>query len=51
MTCWVLVTSGNLRLDDAACAMVKKRWKYTPATENGKPTSIQYISKIVFPPR
>ena len=51
MTCWVLLTSGVPRLDDAACAMVRKRWKYTPATENGKPTSIQYISKVVFPPR
>jgi hypothetical protein len=36
-------------LDQAACIMVRKRWKYKPATEDGKPTSIEYISKIVFP--
>lgn len=50
-TCWVLISSGNTRLDEAACTMVKRRWKYTPATQDGKPTSIQYISKIVFLPR
>ena len=49
--CSVVVTSGVGRLDDAACIMVKRRWKYTPATENGKPTSIQYVSTIKFPRR
>jgi len=50
-TCSVLLTSGTQRLDDAACAMVKRRWKYQPATQDGKPVTIQYISKIVFPRR
>jgi TonB family protein len=50
-TCSVVLSSGYGRLDNAACAMVKKRWKYTPATQDGKPASIQYISKILFPPR
>lgn len=50
-SCTVLIPSGSTRLDDAACAMVKKRWKYKPATQDGKPVSIQYISKISFPPR
>ena len=49
--CYVVLTSGKPRLDAAACNMVKKRWKYTPATIDGKPTTIQYISKIVFPRR
>ncbi len=48
--CTVLIPSGSMRLDDAACAMVKRRWKYKPATEDGKPVSVQYISRIVFPP-
>ena len=50
-TCSVVLSSGYGRLDNAACAMVKRRWKYTPATQDGKPASIQYISKILFPPR
>ncbi|HXJ00682.1 MAG TPA: TonB family protein [Micropepsaceae bacterium] len=50
-SCSVLVSSGFMRLDESACAMVKKRWKYKPATEDGKPVSIQYISKVSFPPR
>src|SRR5882672_947566 len=47
--CTVVQSSGNGRLDGAACAMVKKRWKYKPATENGKPVTIQYISTVTFP--
>jgi TonB family protein len=49
-TCSIIVTSGNPRLDRAACAMARKRWKYKPATEDGKAVSIHYISKVVFPP-
>jgi hypothetical protein len=49
--CTVIQTSGNGRLDEAACTMVKRRWKYKPATEDGKPASIQYISRIEFPRR
>ena len=49
--CTVVLSSGSMRLDDAACAMVKKRWKYTPATQDGKTVTIQYVSKIAFPPR
>jgi TonB family protein len=50
-SCSVLISSGIVRLDDAACTMVKKRWRYKPATQDGKPVSIQYISKVSFPPR
>jgi hypothetical protein len=50
-SCSVVISSGIARLDDAACTMVKRRWKYKPATQNGKPVSIQYISKVSFPPR
>lgn len=47
--CAIILTSGNPRLDTAACTMVVRRWRYKPATENGQPVSIQYISKITFP--
>jgi hypothetical protein len=50
-SCTVVLTSGITRLDNAACTMVKKRWKYKPATQDGKAVDIQYISKVVFPPR
>jgi TonB family protein len=50
-SCSVVLSSGKGRLDEAACAMVKRRWKYQPATEDGKPAPVQYISKVVFPPR
>lgn len=46
--CAILLSSGSPRLDAAACAMVRRRWRYKPATEDGKPVSIQYISKITF---
>src|SRR5438270_5625850 len=35
--CAVTGPSGKPRLDDAACTMVKKRWKFKPATQDGKP--------------
>jgi len=50
-SCTVVSTSGIPRLDEAACSMVRRRWKYTPAMQAGKPVTIQYISKIVFPRR
>jgi len=50
-SCSILITSGNPRVDTAACAMARKRWKYKPATEDGKPVPAQYISRVVFPPR
>jgi TonB family protein len=46
--CSVIITSGNPRLDQAACAMVRRRWRYRPATEDGHAVSIQYISKVSF---
>jgi len=47
-SCAVLLSSGSPRLDAAACGMARRRWRYKPATEDGKPVSIQYISKITF---
>lgn len=34
-------SSGSLRLDDAAAAIVKARWRYHPATMAGKPLRCQ----------
>ena len=50
-SCSVVLSSGKGRLDEAACAMVKRRWKYKPATEGDKAVTVQYISKVLFPPR
>lgn len=49
--CAVILTSGSPLLDAAACTLVRKRWKYRPATQDGQPVAIQYISKITFPRR
>jgi protein TonB len=46
--CAVTTSSGKPRLDDAACTMVKKRWKYKPATQEGKPVAQNTTANVVF---
>lgn len=46
--CSVATPSGKPRLDDAACTMVKRRWKYKPATQDGKPVATQQTANVVF---
>ena len=46
--CAVATSSGKPRLDDAACTMVKRRWKYKPATQDGKPVAVQQTANVVF---
>jgi len=41
-------TSGSERLDDAAVTMVKRRWKYKPATQDGKPVAVWQEANVVF---
>jgi protein TonB len=37
--CSVAKSSGKPRLDDGACAFAKKKWKFKPATQDGKPVA------------
>lgn len=46
--CAVITSSGSSRLDDAACAMVKRRWRFTPATEKGKPVAAYLLAEVSF---
>jgi protein TonB len=46
--CSVEKSSGKTRLDDAACTFVKKKWKYKPATQNGKPVQVGQTAIVTF---
>ncbi len=46
--CTITESSGHPRLDDAACAMIRSRWKYKPATVNGQPVAQNTTANIVF---
>lgn len=46
--CAVITSSGSSRLDNAACAMVKRRWRFTPATERGKPIAAYLLAEVSF---
>jgi periplasmic protein TonB len=46
--CEVATSSGKARLDEAACTMVKRRWKYKPATQAGKPVAQATTANVVF---
>ena len=45
--CAMTISSGKPRLDDAACAVVRK-WKYMPATRDGMPVAVPSTANIVF---
>ncbi len=46
--CKVTTPSGQPALDDAACTMVKRRWKFRPATQDGKPVAAFLTADIAF---
>jgi TonB family protein len=46
--CVVTMSSGIPRLDDGACAMVKTKWKFVPATQNGKSVAVSIQAEVVF---
>ena len=48
-TCFVTGSSGKARLDDAACRMVKARWKFRPALrDGGTPIPVWLDGQITF---
>jgi protein TonB len=46
--CTVITSSGSSRLDVAACTMVKRRWRFRPATQNGKPVAEYLQADVSF---
>jgi len=46
--CTVTTPSGRSLLDAAACAMVKGRWKFKPATQDGKPVAEFLTAEVAF---
>jgi periplasmic protein TonB len=46
--CAVVATSGSSRLDDAACTMVKRRWRFRAATQNGMPVAEYLLAEVSF---
>ena len=46
--CSIIAPSGKTRLDEAACAMVTRRWKYKPATMGGKPIELPQAAIVTF---
>lgn len=46
--CAVTSSSGSSRLDDAACTMVKRRWRFTPATQKGMPVAEYLLAEVSF---
>ncbi len=46
--CAVITSSGSSRLDGAACTMVKRRWRFTPATRRGKPVAGYLLAEVSF---
>lgn len=46
--CAITMSSGQPRLDDAACTMVRTRWKFKPATRNGMPVAADRTATVEF---
>ena len=46
--CRIVKTSGVPLLDIAACLTATRRWKFKPATQNGKPVAQSLESDVTF---
>lgn len=46
--CKVTTSSGRSLLDDAACAIVKRHWKFKPAMQDGKPVAEFLTAEVTF---
>ena len=46
--CSVTMSSGKSRLDDAACTMVRRRWRFKPATRDGHPVAEYLTDDVSF---
>lgn len=46
--CNVTTSSGKSLLDEAACAIVKRHWKFKPAMQAGKPVSEFLTAEVIF---
>lgn len=46
--CNVTTSSGKSLLDDAACAMVRRHWRFKPAMQNGKPVAKFLTAEVIF---
>ena len=44
----ILKSSGSARLDQASIALAKSKWRFQPATANGKPIQVALPAEIVF---
>lgn len=46
--CQVIQSSGHSRLDDAACRMATRRWRYKPAQMDGAPVESRDQKNVVW---
>lgn len=46
--CDVITSSGKSLLDDAACALVRRHWKFKPAMLDGKPVAEYLTAEVTF---
>ena len=46
--CAIVMSSGQQRLDDAACAMARMKWKFRPAVRNGSAVAVGLVATVNF---
>lgn len=46
--CTVVQSSGHSRLDDRACQVAQRRWRFSPATEDGNPVVSTFTQNITW---